>query len=103
MTEAEAPALCPTTNRPRVGTQATGIHRHLQQKHGARLAVAGSGAGRDTTMVSIAIRPSVRTLTAADEAAIYEMLRSAPRTPAQVAAALRVEQMYIEQHLAFEA
>jgi len=54
-------------------------------------------------MVTIAIRPATRALTAADEAAIYEMLRGAPRTPAQIAATLRVEQMYIEQHLAFEA
>ena len=54
-------------------------------------------------MVTLAVKPVARPLTEADKAAIYEMLTDAPRTPAQVAAALQVEQMYIDQHLAFEA
>jgi hypothetical protein len=54
-------------------------------------------------MVSVEFKIEARPLTAADEAAIYDLLRSAPRKPADVAAALSVHQMYIEQHLAYEA
>jgi hypothetical protein len=54
-------------------------------------------------MVSVTQTATSHQLSAADEAAIYELLRSAPRKPADIAATLRIEQMYIEQHLSFEA
>ena len=54
-------------------------------------------------MVAVTTRPTTRPVREVDEAAIYELLRTAPRTPADIAAALQVEQMYIDQHLSFQA